>query len=425
MQYIHLHPEVKELLEKIGHDPQQYSIDAINSKQKSLTRFKGNTVLRSLIGDSFDVTFSGSTNSVTGHVKFSSNQSVKGAVIANVAPDLYCKDFQNIFFDDYANSTVDENLREFYELDKVDHERRKLSNGMTLNVSAYKKHFRIWAENNVVAAKQHGCNDIVLPGMGLGIYAGPLKGLTDDLALLGDLQFGVLEEIARKNSDITFRFFGLGKHSDKIGTTGNLTGLPFDSSEPMVSISSKKTLRVVAGSYDIPLGGGAGDNEKIGQDTNVKQLLAKRSQQKVICGEITIVIDAKPDRGRQEPIELTALQQAVKRYIDELKKFITDKAHDIEDPQGNYKKIKSLIRQLKNRDFSRFHDKAEFQALIGTEKELLRQLEIVKENTNPNIFRQIVEVIKDIVSWLFRSFSSERKWADRVAEEVKTTKIEV
>ncbi len=426
---IYLHPDVRELMNNMSiPNPEEYAVNIIKSKEsKVAANFTPDQILASLIGDSFDVEFNGNTNNggnASAHKRF--NPAVSGTVIANVAPDLRQEVFEQIFFKQSNYSSVNLHIKNFYELESNATEYILLPNTkLPLNKTAYKKHFRIWSENNIQAAKLHNRTTIVLPGMGLGIYAGPLS---NQVANLGDIQFDILQEIAEKNSNLTFRFYGLGRNAAKIGTNSNVEGIAFNDARAMIEESdNNNVLRCVAGSIDIALGAGGGDNHQIASDTNAHDIRNSINTYNVHVRDLiqSFQINTKQEsnRGKSSEKELSStLKDTLAKYFEELKKIREDgKVNDLEDINDNnetdYITIKSSIRVLKEIDFSRFKDQGKFQDLIKAEEALLQALYKARDETDPSFISQIIEFIKDVWSWMKRSFSDNRKWANSIATD--------
>lgn len=352
-------------------NPEEYAVNIIKSKEnKAAANFTPDQILASLIGDSFDVEFNGNTNNVgnaDAHKRF--NPTVSGTAIANVAPDLSQEVFKKIFFKQSNYSSVKQYIRDFYELGRTATEYIILPDtNLSLNKTAYKKHFRIWAENNIQAAKLHNRTTIVLPGMGLGIYAGPLSRKVEDLRILGDIQFDILQEIAANNPDLNFRFYGLGVHAEKIGRDANVEGIAFNDARAMIEESdNNNVLRCVAGSIDIALGAGGGDNGQIATDTNARAVRQGITTYNVYVGDVSqsfqINTKQESNRGKSSEEELSStLKDTLAKYFEELQKIKKDvDTNDLGDINDNnetdYITIKSCIRALKERDFSRFNDR--------------------------------------------------------------------
>lgn len=412
---IYLHPEVKSLIEQLGiSNPNEYTENLIKSKENKASKgFKRDDVVATLISDSFPVNFKGNTNNggnKASHKKF--NPTVAGYVIANVAPDLSKDIFKGIFFEN--KSSVNEHIKTFYELDNPEYQELPQTK-IKLNTKAYKKHFRILAENNVAAAKAHGATKIVFPGMGLGIYSGPLNGKVNDLQILADLQIEVLKGIAEQNADLEFKFFGLGSKSSNIGKQSNLEGIAFNAKQAMIEENdSSKILRVVAGSINIPLGGGSGDNRQITTDTNAAEVRRDATIYRIIdpcnlTANLNIPLGGGSNDISAEPIN--TIQDALSAYINAVV-AISNKDINIEDPKNDYQKIKELIRSLKDRDFSRFDKNEKLKDIVTAERNLLRELYNAKERTDPSLWNIIIEFIKDIGSLIVRPFRTERTWVN-------------
>lgn len=63
--------------------------------------------------------------------------------------------------------------------------------------------------------------------------------------------------------------------------------------------------------------------------------------------------------------------------------------------------------------------------LIKAEEALLQALYKARDETDPSFIRQIIEFIKDVWSWMTRSFSDNRKWANSIATDHSHTSCDL
>ncbi len=415
---IMLHPAIRELIRETGHENlEEYAVNLIKSKDgKAPKGFKNDPVIATLIGESFSVIFKSNTNNsgnASAHASF--NPSIHGVIIANVAPDLSQKIYQDIFFQG-EHTGLSLAVKKFYGLDNPEYINLPGIN-LKLNQKAYKQHFTIWAENNIAAAKAYNATEIVVPGMGLGIYSGPLIKKAEALKTCGDIQFEALQEVAKANPEISFRFYGLSPNSINIGKKNNLEGIAFNAKRAMITGSDGgKVLRVVAGSINIPLGAGSGDNGQIASDTNAAYIRQRLNGYKVIWDNQQTVFY---NQDKEIIISSDSLKTALNEYVKALSVFITQDIPVENNPERDYKAIKKMIRQIKHRNFS-MGDQYQLQTLIATRKKLLEELNNAKDNTDPNILTQIIEFLKDVWSWIEKKFCAE-KWVDSIIKDDQRT----
>lgn len=398
---IYLHPEVKQLVEQYiaggntALSPENFAQYIIENKHRG-TLNADETIFASLIVDSLEVSFTGNTNNggnAQAHQRFP--QPKQGAIFGAVAPDLSQPNFQDLF---QNPNNISPMWRNFYwgDVDAANN---------SINEVPYKKHFRIGSENAVYAAKTHDSRQVIVPGLGLGIYAGNLT--INQKAQLSEWQFNVLQELARNNPEIDFRFFGLGANSARIGRTLNIEGIAYNARRPMIEAEAQAVLRVVAGSTNIRLGGGSGDNGQIGLDTNVNWLLGQPQQYMIVCGNETQIIESR-------------LVSSMREYLTELRAL--GGAVDInQQAQGGYGEMKSLLRELHERDFSRFTANPRMANLIAKEQQLVATLTTEIDNLNSGFLQRIVQLILDVYSWIScnLNLSPAKKFADRIAQSIE------
>jgi type I site-specific restriction endonuclease len=99
--------------------------------------------------------------------------------------------------------------------------------------------------------------------------------------------------------------------------------------------------------------------------------------------------------------------------------------HNIRTPElkslnnTDYGDISSILRQLQERDFSRFNDNEEFKTIAEAEKELIKNLVRVKNELKPGYFEMFLEWIYDVWSFISKNvgLSDERSFVNLLTEQ--------